>query len=38
MDEVEHNEKTLKEIQRTREDIKKGKYLNLGEAKKRLKL
>jgi len=37
-DELELNEKTLKEIQRAREDIKKGKYLTLEEVKKRLKL
>ncbi len=32
-DELELNEKTLKEIQRAREDIKKGKYLTLEEMK-----
>ena len=34
-DELELSEKTLKEIQRAREYIKKGKYLTLEKAKKR---
>jgi hypothetical protein len=37
-DELELNEKTIKEIQRAREDIKKGKYHTLEEVKKRLKI
>jgi len=37
-DELELNEKTIKDIQRAREDIKKGKYLTLDEVKKRLKI
>lgn len=37
-DELELNEETLKEILRARKDIKKGKYYNLEEVKKRLKI
>jgi hypothetical protein len=37
-DELELSEKTIKEIQRARKDIKNGKYLTLEEVKKRLKL
>ena len=37
-DDLELNEETSKEIKRARKDIKNGKYLNLEEVKKRLKL
>ena len=37
-DKLKLNEETLKEIQRAREDIKKGKCYTLEEVKKRLKL
>jgi len=35
-DELDFNEETLEEIQRAREDIKKGKYHTLEEVKKKL--
>jgi len=37
-DELELNEKIIKEIRRAREDIKKGKYYTLEEVKNRLKI
>ena len=37
-DELELNEETKKEIQRSREEFKKGSYYSLEEVKKRLNL